>query len=163
MINKFDAIDISKGDDNLTLVTWSELFAVGIDLIDNQHYELVNLTNQLYQACMTRDEELGTLFKDSLHRMVEYVRFHFSAELELLARIKYPNYQEHKQQHDQLVKQILEAAKEFEGGKKFVPNNFVRTLKDWVFGHIAICDQQYAAYVKDQKHKGLLTDAEING
>ena len=163
MNNKFDPVESAAGTGNIQLVVWSELYAVGIELIDNQHRELVNLTNQLYKACMTSDEVLGTLFKESMHRMVEYVRFHFTAELELLARIKYPGYQTHKQQHDQLVKQILEAAKEFEEGKKFVPNNFVRTLKDWVFGHIAISDQQYAAYVRDQKHKGLLTDAIING
>ena len=153
---------VSK-EESPILVTWSELFAVGIDLIDNQHRELVNLTNQLYKACTTSEETLSVLFKDHLHSMVEYVRFHFTAELKLLERIKYPDYQEHKKQHDQLVIQILEAAKEFEGGKKLVPNHFVRTLKDWVFGHIGIYDQQYAAYVREQKHKGLLTDAEING
>ena len=164
MITKFDPVDsLTKGSEPLTAVTWSEKYAVGIDLIDNQHRQLVNLTNELYQACLVRDEALGSVFKEAMGRMVEYVRFHFTAELELLHRIKFPDYPEHKKQHDELVRKILDAAGEYSEGKKFVPNNFVRILKDWVFGHIAIYDQNYAAYVKEQKHKGLLTDEQING
>jgi len=164
MITKFDPIDsISDEATSLTLVTWSENYAVGIEMIDSQHLMLVNLTNELYQACLTRDEALGDVFKETMGRMVDYVRFHFTAELELLHRIGYPDYKNHKDQHDQLVKNILISANEYKEGKKFVPNNFVRTLKDWVFGHIAIYDQTYATYVREQKKKGLLTDQQING
>ena len=58
---------------------------------------------------------------------------------------------------------ILEASKEFGMGKKFVAHSFVRTLKDWVFSHIAFSDKLYAAYVTEQKSMGLLTDQHING
>jgi hemerythrin len=44
---------------------------------------------------------------------------------------------------------------------KFVPNNFVRTLKDWVFGHIAVYDKLYRAYVTEQLRKGELTEKEL--
>jgi hemerythrin len=124
--------------------------------------ELVNLTNQLYRACLTSSEKAGMVFKKAMGVMVEYVRFHFSAEQQLLKLINYPDWQSHKKQHDHLVIQILDAANEYNEGRKFTPNNFVRSLKEWVFGHIAVCDQMYAAYVKEQKNKGLLTDQQIN-
>jgi len=143
---------------NEELVTWSDKYATGIELIDTQHKELVKLTNELYLACLTGREAIQSAFKESLSRMVEYVRFHFTAELELLARINYPDYAHHKKQHDELVQKILDASKNFAGGSKFVANKFVRTLRDWVFGHIAIFDKEYAAYVADQKAKGLITD-----
>jgi len=95
--------------------------------------------------------------------MVEYVRFHFATEMKLLERVQFPECKSHKEQHDQLTVNILEAAKDHKDGKKFVPNNFVRTLKDWIFGHIGIYDQAYATYVREQKKKGLLTDQQING
>jgi hemerythrin len=97
-----------------------------------------------------------------MSRMVEYVRFHFSAEQELLLRVKYPGFQEHKKQHDVLVRDILEAVKGYSEGKKFVPNHFVRTLRDWILGHIAHFDKLYASYIVTQKKKGLLSDLEIN-
>jgi hemerythrin len=139
------------------LVTWKEQYATGIKLIDEQHQELVNLTNKLYQACLEGQEMVEAVFKEAMSRMVNYVRFHFNAEQQLLEQIKYPQYLDHKKQHETLVKDILEAVRDYETGKKFVPNNFVRTLTDWVFGHIAIYDKRYAEYAAELKARGLLT------
>jgi hemerythrin len=143
------------------IVIWEDKYVTGIELIDNQHHQLVNLTNELYIACLAGEDVLNTVFKDAMSRMVEYVRFHFSAELKLLNAINYPDYQNHKKMHDNLIHDILDAAKDFNDGKKFVPNNFVRTLKDWVFGHIAVYDKLYSAYVSEQIRKGILTEKEL--
>jgi hemerythrin len=146
---------------NTEIIIWNDKYSTGIQAIDNQHRQLVELTNQLYLACMAGEEVLYTVFKDAMSRMVEYVRFHFTAELKLLAAINFPDYHHHKKMHDDLVRDILEAAKEFNEGKKFVPNNFVRTLKDWIFGHIAVYDKIYAAFAAEQLRTGVLTDKEL--
>ena len=148
-------------NNNLILVTWDEKYATNIEQLDNQHKELVELTNKLFQACLAGEETVNTMFKDAMHHMVEYVRFHFSAEQKLLERINFPDLPEHKKQHDDLVRTIIDTVKDFEKGKKFVPNTFVRTLRDWIFGHIAVYDMKYAAFVADQKKKGLLTDHQL--
>jgi len=162
MIIKKDSYDSGKADSS-EIVTWDKKYSTGIELIDVQHRELVRLANQLHQACLAGGDKVSATFKDAMSRMVEYVRFHFGAELQLLLRINYPDYQTHKKQHETLIASILDAAKDYNDGKQFVPNAFVRTLKDWVFGHIAVYDKGYALYVADQKRKGLLTDDQING
>jgi hemerythrin len=159
MITK--STDIGIGPASNQIVTWDNKLATGIELIDSQHMELVELTNKLYQACISGDD--GAVFKEAMGRMVNYVRFHFGAEQQLLERIRYPDYADHKKQHDTLVKQILNTVKAAGEGKNFVANNFVRTLKEWIFGHIAFADRQYSLYVADQKRKGLLTDQMIAG
>jgi hemerythrin len=161
MNEKSDSIDSLTQDNSLHIVYWENKFATGIELIDAQHKKLVDLTNGLYQACHAGSKSVDAVFKEDMSRMVEYVRYHFTAEQELLKRINYPGYLDHKRQHDTLVKQILEAAKEYNEGKKFVPQNFVKTLKDWIFSHIAISDQVYAVYVHEQKKQGLLTDGQL--
>lgn len=145
------------------IVSWSETYATGIELIDNQHMQLVKLTNELYRGCMSGKETANAAFKDTMSRMVEYVRFHFAAEQKILEAVKYPEYKAHKKLHDTLVMNILEAVKEYEKGVKFVPNQFVRTLKDWIFGHIAVYDKGYSLYIREQKKKGLLTDQQLKG
>ena len=162
MITKFDTIDLTKGAGKAELVKWSDKYYTGVELVDTQHRELVNLTNKLYEACLVRSDELGGVFKDAMSRMVDYVRFHFSAEQKLLERIKYPEYPTHKKQHEELVIDILAVAKEYNEGRHLVPNKFARTLQEWIFSHIAIYDQMWAAYVNEQKRKGLLTDEMIN-
>jgi hemerythrin len=148
---------------NLDMVVWDEKYAIGIQLIDNQHKELFSLTNELFHACLNRDEALTNVFKETMSRMVDYVRFHFSAEQELLQRVHYPDFPEHKRQHDELIRDILESVKEYNEGKKMVPNQFVRTLRDWILSHIALTDKLYATYIANQKKKGLLSDKDING
>ena len=142
------------------IVTWEENFSTGIELVDKQHRELVDLTNHLYQACIAGNDQmdLDLVFKDTMSHMVEYVRCHFTAEQELMKRVNYPNYDLHKMQHDYFIKRIIVSAADYESGRKFAPNIFVRTLKDWVYSHIALYDKSYADYVADQRQRGLLPD-----
>jgi hemerythrin len=155
---KESMVDVAKDIENTEIVCWSDKYATGIELIDSQHHQLVNLTNELYRACLSGGDERLTVFKDAMKRMVEYVRFHFTAELKLLDAIKYPDYNNHKKMHNDLVAEILAASNTYDDGKKFVPNHFVRTLRDWVFGHIAVYDKVYADYVAEQIRNGKLTE-----
>jgi len=154
---------MTNTDDIKDMVVWDEKYATGIQLIDSQHKELFSLTNELFRACLGGEETLKDVFRDTMGRMVDYVRFHFGDEQELLQRVKYPDYPEHKKQHDTLILEILESVKEYNEGKKFVPNQFVRTLRDWILGHIAHYDKLYASYIAAMKEKGQLNDKVING
>ena len=150
-------------NDNTDMVVWDEKYATGIELIDSQHKELFSLTNELFRACMSDDETLKSVFIETMGRMVEYVRCHFGAEQQILQRINYPDYQEHKKQHDKLIRDILDAANAHSKGDRLVANQFVRTMRDWILSHIAFTDRLYVAYIADQKKKGLLSDKDING
>jgi len=146
--------DFISDHESVEIVVWSEKYNTGIELIDKQHKELVSLINTLHRACC-RGKALDAAFKESMSRMVEYVHFHFGVEQQFLKRIKYDGYKNHVREHTVLVNNILAAAKNFEEGRKFVPHTFVRTLKDWLLGHIAVSDKHYAAYVMEQKKKGV--------
>ena len=157
MVYKNSASEVLAFNEGNEYIKWGDIYSTGIRQIDEQHKQLVILTNQLYHACLAGDDSVGSVFKEAMSRMVEYVRFHFSAEQKLLEQINYPNCKDHKTKHDALIKDILEMAKEYGEGRKFVPNHFVRILKDWVFGHIAVEDKIYSAFVQEQMKRGLLT------
>ena len=141
----------------MQIIIWQASYDTGIALIDAQHRELADLINELYRACRLGDE-VGAAFKEAMSRMVAYVKFHFKAEQEMLHRVNYPGYHEHIREHERLIKDILESAKDFSVGKRFVPYNFVRLLRDWVLSHIAVMDKDYALYIADLKKKGLFHD-----
>ena len=152
---------LKAGD--LEMVAWSDTYATGIEMIDKQHRELVKLTNDLFRACMYGNETAQGVFKESMSRMVEYVRFHFSTEQKLLELVNYPDFHNHKKQHETMVYNILEAVKEHNKGVKFAPNHFTRTLKDWIFSHIAVFDKDYAIYINEQRKKGKITEDQLKG
>jgi hemerythrin len=145
------------------IIAWSEILATGIEIIDEQHKQLVNLTNELFRACMRGGETLDAVFKETMSRMVEYVKFHFTFEQQMLQRVNYPDFVNHKKEHDTLIKTVLETTKDYGGGKRFVPNNFVRYLKDWIVSHIGHNDKMYAAYIMEQMRRGTITKKLIEG
>jgi hemerythrin len=134
-------------NDESVLIEWNQRYSVGIPKIDEQHKELVRLTNELYASCLGDDDEMRARFKSTLRALVRYVSDHFGAEERLLQWVHYPRYAEHKKEHESFVKKILEEMDAYLGGKSFVPNNFVRYLKDWILSHIAVSDKHFADYI----------------
>jgi hemerythrin len=147
---------MQNGKDDNIFVEWHERYSVGIPKVDEQHKELLRLTNELYASCLDDDEEMKERFKNTISALVTYVSEHFSAEERLLQRIKYPKYAQHKAEHEGFVKKVLEQAAYFREGKSFVPNNFVRYLRDWILSHIAVSDKQYSDYIFMLKREGKL-------
>ena len=146
---------------DIEIVVWDEKYSTGIHLIDTQHKQLIDITNQLYARCLKKDDVLEAAFKDTMSHMVEYVKFHFNAELKMLRAVNFPDFHNHKKQHDSMIQNILAAAKEYNEGKKFVPNNFVRTLRDWILSHIAVYDKAYGFYIFEQIKNGTMTEKDL--
>ncbi|MDR2619477.1 MAG: bacteriohemerythrin [Treponema sp.] len=145
--------------DSTDFVEWDERYSMNIPFIDEQHKELVRLTNELYQGCLMGDDVARAYFMKAIKSVVDYVGKHFSTEEKMLENIHYPGLPAHKTQHEEFVRKILEDVKSFQNGKQFVPNVFVRYLKDWILSHIAVEDKRYAEYIFDLKKQGRLKAA----
>jgi hemerythrin len=144
---------------NRVFVEWDDRYSVGIPLIDEQHKQLIEMTNTLYEACLGGTETARAHFREVVRGTVDYVRYHFAAEEKLLENVKYPGFAPHKREHESFVLKIVEGVRNFEEGRQFVPNIFVRYLKDWILAHIAVEDKKYAEYILDLKKQGALPAA----
>jgi hemerythrin len=145
--------------DTSDFIEWDDRYLVNIPLMDEQHKELIRLTNDLYQGCLMGDEAARSYFIETIKSVVDYVGNHFSTEEKIMGNVNYPEFEAHKNQHEEFVKKVLEDVKSFRNGKKFVPNLFVRYLKDWILSHIAMEDKRYSEYIFDLKKQGLLKAA----
>ncbi|MDR2500393.1 MAG: bacteriohemerythrin [Treponema sp.] len=142
--------------DQKVFVEWDERYNTGIPLIDEQHKDLLDLTNKLYEACLAGDTAANETFKSAIRSVYDYIKYHFSAEEKLLEKVRYPELASHKKEHEVLVKHVLENVQMYEGGKKFIPNAFVRTMREWILTHIAVNDKHYSEYIKNLKKQGAL-------
>lgn len=125
------------------LVDWDERYSVGVRIIDDQHRSLVKMTNELYRGCMQGEAEARAYFGTAIKGAVDYVKEHFATEERLLLDAGYPDFLSHKRQHEDFVRTIIGEVKNFQEGRKFVPNHFARYLRDWTLEHIAVTDRQY--------------------
>ncbi|WP_122644067.1 bacteriohemerythrin [Luxibacter massiliensis] len=124
---------------------WKENYRLGIDRIDNQHIELFDRTENLIKD-ITQNAPIE-VYREALGFLKDYVIYHFRDEEEYQASIHYEGLEEHKKEHLNFTKTVLEYEDKLE------KNNFdVHTLKDlagvitaWLIYHVADTDQKIVA------------------
>ena len=137
-------------------IDWEERYSLGIPHIDNQHMQLLDIVNDLHKACCVSDSQAMEQFRTALRDTAAYVKTHFSSEEQIMEKFAYPEISEHKKIHAEFAQEILGIAVSFEEGKKLVPNNFVRFLKDYILSHVAITDAKLAVYILELQNTGKM-------
>jgi hemerythrin-like metal-binding protein len=138
------------------VVQWQNSYSVGVRPIDDQHMELIRLTNKLFSSCMAGQKRGGSAFLDAIHEAVEYTGYHFGTEEKIMERINYPDYAKHKKEHTDFVREVYIKVEEFKTGKMLAPLQFVYFLRDWVLHHIAVSDKKLGDYLLLLKRNGDL-------
>jgi hemerythrin len=134
-------------------IEWNDHHLVGIELIDEQHRELLSQMNNLYLSCQKKEKEAQPLFKTNIRLLLRYITYHFSTEEKVLKHIKYPDLAAHSKQHAVLTKIITEGIERIEREEasalfpEYKPLEFVAYLRDKLINHIAIVDKKYVSYI----------------
>ena len=134
-------------DDN-ELISWTDKFSCGIKLIDDQHKELVELVNEMFNHVTGNDKQEHNYFSRVINDAVAYVKTHFATEEKLMIATKFDGYIEHKKEHETFILAVVENIKDYQAGKRLTLSTFTRFLKDWVLSHIALMDKKYFDYFK---------------
>ena len=139
-----------------TIVQWQNSYSVGIKLVDDQHQELIKLTNKLFINCMAGREQSRTAFMDTIREAIDYVGYHFSTEEKIMERVNYPDTAAHIKEHKEFVKQVLIKVDDFKAGRITAPLSFVYFLRDWILHHVAVNDKKMGDYLIVLKKSGDL-------
>jgi hemerythrin-like metal-binding protein len=142
--------------DNKMVVQWQNSYSVGVRPIDEQHMELIRLTNKLFNSCMAGQKKGSSAFLEVIHEAVDYTSYHFGTEEKIMERINYPDYARHKKEHADFVREVFIKVDEFKSGKQLTPLLFVYFLRDWVLHHIAVSDKRLGDYLLLLKRNGYL-------
>jgi hemerythrin-like metal-binding protein len=124
----------------MPFLNWEPRYQVGVALIDEQHRQLFDQINVLYDA-MQAGRGKGEIEK-TVAFLVQYTVDHFKAEEDLMLRSGYPGYQEHKAIHEDLTRQVLELQARLEKGSQMLSLAVMHFLRDWLSHHIADVDRK---------------------
>lgn len=100
---------------NTTIVDWSDELSIGIPEIDKQHKVLVGLLNRLHQAILEHRarEECGEI----LEQLIEYTRVHFATEESVMSTFNYPQLEQHRKEHQDLIDEVSRFKARFASGQ----------------------------------------------
>ena len=139
-------------------IGWREDFGVGFPLIDGDHKKLLSLINNVLAAQLC---DTGTVLeRQALDELLEYTEYHFKREEDLMTRYGYPDFAEHKAQHDRMRAQVQAHLKRYdEKGREVLPQ-LANHLKLWLLQHIAGTDRRLAPFLARQTGLGSERRAE---
>jgi hemerythrin len=130
------------------LFPWSNTYSVKIGIIDMQHKNLVGMVNDLHQAVVAGHgkDQLGKI----LSSLVKYTQIHFKTEESLMESHKYPEYNQHKLEHERLTETVLDFQAKFQRNEVGLTIEVMSFLKSWLSKHIMASDQRYGPYLNAQ-------------
>lgn len=130
----------------LTLIQWDESYNTGLEKVDKQHQNLVQMINELYTV-MIMDKGREDVAK-ILRELSEYTVYHFQTEEKLFGDTEYPQKEEHKKKHRDLVEEVISFKEGLVRGERNLTDELLNFLKAWLVDHILDMDQDFAEYVK---------------
>lgn len=127
-------------------IIFDDAMITGIDMIDEQHRELVEIYNHLNDAYHAgrANREMGEI----LAHLVKYTRAHFKAEEELMVRYGYDNVAEHRVEHADLLDKLKSFVVRFTKRKERISTEILDFVANWIQRHILESDMDYAGPVR---------------
>ncbi len=128
------------------LFLWSDDLDIHIQEVDEQHKVLVSLLNQLHTAIVEHHGK--TTSREILNRLAEYSRTHFLLEESLMRLTHYPGFDIHKEQHEALIKQVVDLQTKLDQENITITFELLHFLKNWLMQHINESDQRFGNHFK---------------
>jgi hemerythrin len=122
----------------MPLLQWKDSYSVGIEAVDYEHRELIDLINKLYDELMARGEPLTAegFFGD----LIKAISAHFALEERFMRERGYDQLQQHKADHEQLLDDINNITDDFERGAATNRGDLTARLDSWFSRHFETHD-----------------------
>jgi len=126
-------------------IVWSHILSVEVDEIDEDHRKLVNIFNILNHA--VTEGESPDYLASVLEELINCTVWHFSHEERLMLKYDYEGMEEHKVEHQELIKTAKELQQEILQSDKPVADKDIELLERWLTEHILTYDMRLGAYL----------------
>src|SRR6516225_3039339 len=95
----------------MALLEWKEEYATGIDDVDDEHKDLIDLINRLHALLHADDAKLTV--PAFFTRLIDGVAAHFALEERIMGESAYPDMEAHRANHERLLDGIRDVADAF--------------------------------------------------
>jgi hemerythrin-like metal-binding protein len=126
-------------------LVWGEILSVGVDEIDEDHRKLIHIFNILNHA--VAEGESKEYLAATLEELINCTVWHFSHEERLMLKHRYPEAEEHKAEHRELIQSAQELQQELLRADKPVAEQQIMFLERWLTEHILTADGRLGTYL----------------
>jgi hemerythrin len=122
----------------MPLLQWKDNYSVGIEAVDYEHKELIDLINRLYDELVAKGEPLvaSAFFGD----LIKGISAHFALEERFMRERGYDQLPQHKADHERLLDDILSIMDDFDRGDAANRDDLTARLDIWFSRHFETHD-----------------------
>ncbi len=129
----------------MPLLEWKEEYGTGVEDVDDEHRDLIDIINRLHDLLLAKDAKLTVpAFFDNLIRGVSA---HFALEERIMDESRYPDRDEHREDHERLLGELRGLKRTFEHAETIDSAELALRLEPWFSRHLTTYDLQL--------HRGL--------
>ena len=117
----------------MTLIEWQDSFSVGVESVDHEHRELIDLINTVH-----RDAVAGCDPQDvvtALGEIYAQIAAHFALEERFMRESRYAAFVEHKADHEVLLDQLRDIMDRVETDGRYDADGLSAELGRWFTDH----------------------------
>lgn len=129
----------------MAAINWDDSFSVKINSIDEQHKKLFEMINDFYDNINKRSN--NELVLKLVKGMKTYTLMHFSTEERYMKQYEYPNYEQHKKEHEAFIDKVNALEEKLKKESIVITFEITNFLKDWIKKHIQNTDKQYSDFL----------------
>lgn len=127
---------------------WTPLLSIGISVIDDQHIELFNRFNRLFDALTEGDakEEVAKV----VQFLEDYTVTHFGMEEKVMDRYSYSAASSHKAQHAVFIADFVSLKEQLisSGYSRPPAIEIVKRLGEWLLNHVGRTDRELGSFLR---------------
>lgn len=131
---------------------WSDKFCIGCAIIDAQHKELIEKVAAL-EELLAQGKADDESFSDAILFVVEYARTHFKEEEDLMEKLQYPGFAQHRKLHDQMINHLANFLKDMQSGVGGTFSELVSYLYVWIEAHVLVEDRKFGDHYNSSAEK----------
>lgn len=142
----------------MALLSWSNQYLIGNDLIDAEHEELFRLINDFHSRWLDAHnrQDIAKVF----NQLVVYAEMHFQHEEKIMEDAGYPKLAEHQQIHETMIETIFQLQKSYEEANLHLEMNTMKFVKSWLVGHILENDYVFRDFLSRRKTSTAMSTDE---
>lgn len=135
VIDPHEVLDLPPGPSNEDQwFAWSDIVTIGLDVIDEHHHYLVDLTNELHTA-VTEGHGSKAIGR-TLRALERYTHVHFYEEERLMRQLGYRRYDQHHEQHQAFCDKIASFWEELKVSPLTLGHEAILYLREWLIHHV---------------------------
>ena len=136
----------------MALLSWSDHYLIGNDIIDTEHKELFRLINDFHTHWLEAHDRRD--IARVLNQLIAYAQMHFQHEENIMGAEGYPILVQSHKIHDALIDSIFQLHQSYREGNLNLEINTMKFVRNWLLEHILKNDYLFRDFLKRQKSSG---------